>query len=450
MREIFNCQKTFFLTDKTKDYHFRIEQLKKLRSLILDYEKEITNALFLDLNKSSFEAYSTEIGFCLHSLSRTIRELKKWMRPKKVKTPIYQLNTKSYIMPEPKGVILIIGPYNYPFQLVIEPLIGAIASGNTVILKPSEYAKETEKVLEKMINTHFDEQIIHLFSGDQQITSELLTYPFDHIFFTGSTKVGQIIYEAASKNLVPVTLELGGKSPTIVDETANIKVAARRIAFGKCMNAGQTCIAPDYLYVHESIHDAFIKELNHVMITMYQHESAFGKIINERHFNRLLRLIDQKKAVSEVKLSEKDRLIHPVILRDVTWDDPIMKEEIFGPLLPVLSYKNLDDVIQIIKKQEKPLALYLFTTNKEHMNKVWTSISFGGGAINDTLMHIANPYLPFGGVGQSGMGAYHGKHSFDLFSHHKSFIKRKTWFDPPMAYPPYSKNKEKLIRNILK
>ncbi len=450
MRKIFEAQKSFFLSNQTKSYAFRITQLKKLKQLIMTYEDEIKEALHRDLHKSSFEAYSTEIGFCLHSLTKTIKKLKRWMKQKRVPTPIYQLNTTSFIHYEPKGVILIIGPYNYPFQLIIEPLIGAIAAGNTVILKPSEFATATELLLEKMINTHFESNYIHLFKGDQHVTQELLTLPFDHIFFTGSTKVGQIVYEAASKNLTPVTLELGGKSPTIVDETANLKVSARRIAFGKCINAGQTCIAPDYIYVHESVHDAFIEELNHVLITMYQNEQAFGRIINERHFNRLIRLIDHHKAVSHVKTSSEDKYIKPTILKDVTWDDPIMKEEIFGPLLPVLSYRFLDDVIKQIKSQEKPLALYLFSHNKVHMKKVWNEISFGGGAINDTLMHISNAHLPFGGIGQSGQGAYHGYHSFLLFSHQKGSIKRKTWFDPPLAYPPHSKQKEKLIRNILK
>ena len=450
MRQLFDAQKLFFLSDETKSYAFRIAQLKKLKELIITYEVEITEALHKDLHKSSFEAYSTEIGFCLHSLTKTIKKLKRWMKHKRVPTPIYQLNTSSFIQYEPKGVILIIGPYNYPFQLIIEPLIGAIAAGNTVMLKPSEYATATEEILEKMINTHFDSNYIHLFKGDQHVTSELISFPFDHIFFTGSTKVGQIVYEAASKNLTPVTLELGGKSPTIVDETANIKVAARRIAFGKCINAGQTCIAPDYLYVHESIHDQFIKELNHVLLTMYQNEQAFGRIINERHFNRLIRLIDHHKTMGHVHHREHDKYIKPTILKDITWDDPIMKEEIFGPLLPVLSYQSLDDVIKKIKSQEKPLALYLFSSHKQHMKKIWNSISFGGGAINDTLMHISNPHLPFGGVGMSGIGAYHGFHSFLLFSHQKASIKRKTWMDPPLAYPPHTKQKEKLIRRILK
>lgn len=450
MKDVFMKQKAFFQTDQTKTYAFRMQQLDRLYQLILSYEREIMDALKKDLNKSSFEAYTTEIGFSLHSIQKTKKHLKKWMKPKKVKTPIYQLNTKSYIYPEPKGTILIIGPYNYPFQLIIEPLIGAISAGNTAILKPSEFAKETEKVLMKMINDNFDESYIKIFSGEKEVTSELLTYPFDHIFFTGSTKVGQIVYEAAAKHLTPVTLELGGKSPTIIDETAHVKVAARRIAFAKFTNAGQTCIAPDYIYCHESIHDEFIKELNDVILAFYENYDDFGKIINERHFNRLMNLINKQKMTHVNHTNEETLHISPTVLKDVTWEDPVMQEEIFGPILPVLSYHDESELIQLLKTKEKPLALYLFSKKKELQQRIWNSISFGGGAINDALMHVSNPYLPFGGVGASGIGAYHGKFSFELFSHMKGYIKRSTWLDLPIAYPPYSKKKESLVRKLLK
>lgn len=450
MKHIIEKQKVFFLSDQTKPIAFRIEQLKKLRELIIKNETDILDALKKDLNKSSFEAYSTEIGFCLHSISKALKSLKKWMKPKRVKTPIYQLNTSSHIVAEPKGTILIIGPYNYPFQLVIEPLIGAIAAGNTAVIKPSEFAKETEKILVKLINDNFDDSYIHVFTGDQEVTSQLLSFPYDHIFFTGSTRVGQIVYEKASRTLSPVTLELGGKSPTIVDETANLKVAARRIAFGKFINAGQTCIAPDYIYIQKTVHDVFIQELNTVIKNMYAHYDDFGRIINERHFNRLLKLIDHEKTSAKPIVNENERLISPTVLKDVTWDDPVMKEEIFGPILPVLSFNHVDELVQTLKTKEKPLALYLFSKNKKTQEKIWTSLSFGGGAINDTLMHVSNPYLPFGGIGSSGIGSYHGKHSFILFSHMKGYIKRSTWLDLPIAYPPYSKKKEKLIRKLLK
>jgi aldehyde dehydrogenase (NAD+) len=450
MQNVFERQKQYFLTGQTLSYDFRIQQLIKLKNLIMEHEQAILDALKKDLNKSPFEAYTTEIGFCLHSITKVIKHLKRWMAPKRVRTPIYQLNTSSFIVAEPKGTILIIGPYNYPFQLIIEPLIGAIAAGNTTMLKPSEFASETEKVLQDMINNHFEDHYIHVFTGDQTVTQQLLQFPYDHIFFTGSTRVGQIIYEAASKNLVPVTLELGGKSPTIVDETANIKVAARRIAFGKFINAGQTCIAPDYIYVHTSIHDPFVQELNRVIMSLYDNMDHFGRIINERHFFRLIKLIDHKKVVGQSITHQGDKLISPTVLRDVTWDDPIMKEEIFGPLLPVLTYSSIDELIAILQTKEKPLALYLFSENKKTQEKIWKHLSFGGGAINDTLMHVSNPHLPFGGIGPSGIGAYHGQHTFQLFSHMKGYIKRSTWMDPPIAYPPYSKTKEKLIRKLLK
>ncbi|RJX27347.1 MAG: aldehyde dehydrogenase [Acholeplasma sp.] len=450
MKPYLDQQREFFQTEATKSYTFRIEQLKKLRQAIITHEQAILDALKKDLNKSSFEAYTTEIGFTLLSIRSAIRSLKRWMRIKKVPTPIYQLNTRSYIKNEPLGNVLIIGPYNYPFQLVIEPLVGAIAAGNTAIMKPSEFTKETEKVLEKVINETFDPKYLKVITGDYLVTGELIKLKFDHIFFTGSTRVGQIVYEAASKNLVPVTLELGGKSPTIVDETVNLKVAARRIAFGKFINAGQTCIAPDYIYVKKDIHDAFVKELNTVIETMYSNYEDFGRIVNERHFNRLLSLINKDQVANHHHYDFNDRLISPTVMKNVTWDDPIMKEEIFGPILPVLTYESINQLIFELKLKERPLALYLFSNNKVTQDKVFNQLSFGGGAINDTIMHVSNPDLPFGGIGPSGIGAYHGKHSFELFSHQKSYIKRSTWLDLPMAYPPYSSKKEKLIRRIMK
>ncbi len=450
MQTYLDQQRRYFQTDVTKSYAFRIEQLKKLKQAILANEQAILNALKKDLNKSSFEAYTTEIGFTLLSIKSAIRSLKRWMKVKKVPTPIYQLNTKSFIKSEPLGNVLIIGPYNYPFQLVIEPLVGAIAAGNTAIIKPSEFTKETEKVIEKVIQDTFDANYLKVITGDHLVTAELIKLKFDHIFFTGSTRVGQIVYEAASKNLVPVTLELGGKSPTIVDETINLKVAARRIAFGKFINAGQTCIAPDYIYIKKNIHDEFVKELNHVIKTMYSNYEDFGRIVNERHFNRLLNLINKDQIASHHHYDFNDRLISPTVMKNVSWNDPIMKEEIFGPILPVLIYEDIDQLIAELKLKEKPLALYLFSNDKGTQDKVFNQLSFGGGAINDTIMHVSNPDLPFGGIGPSGIGAYHGKHSFDLFSHKKSYIKRSTWLDLPIAYPPYSSKKEKLVRRIMK
>jgi aldehyde dehydrogenase (NAD+) len=450
METLFQKHQDFFNSNQTKSYAFRKQQLEKLRVSIQAYEKKIIEALYLDLHKSSFEAYSTEIGFNLYSIRHALKSLKKWMRPKKVKTPIFQLNTKSFIEAEPLGTVLIIGPYNYPFQLVIEPLIGAIAAGNTAFIKPSEFTIHTSKVIEDMIKSTFDPSYITVVQGDYQVTDALLNFPFDHIFFTGSTRVGKIIYEKASKNLIPVTLELGGKSPTIVDETANLKVAAKRIAFGKFINAGQTCIAPDYVYVHHLVYESFLQIFEDLISHSYDDEKQIGRIINDRHFNRLKNLIQDDQIVNQKKLNKEDKFIGPLMLRDVTWQDPVMQEEIFGPILPFLVYENLDHVIQTIKSQDKPLALYLFSENKQTQKRIFSELSFGGGAINDTIMHITSTKLPFGGVGMSGIGAYHGKYSFDVFSHQKSYIKRATWLDLPITYPPFNKKKEQIIRRVLK
>lgn len=451
MQNILKRQQKFFSQDYTKPYDFRIRQLNRLSKAIKDNEQKILEALKKDLNKSSFEAYSTEIGFTLHSIRKTIKRLKKWMKTKKVKTPFYQFYAKSYIQYEPLGSVLIIGPYNYPFHLVIEPLIGAIAAGNTAIIKPSEFASHTETVVKAIINNTFDEHYIHCVQGDYKVTQTLLTFKFDHIFFTGSTRVGQIVYEAAAKNLIPVTLELGGKSPTIVDETANIDVAARRIVFGKFINAGQTCIAPDYLYVHSSVKKDLIRALRTTLNDFYHNQQDhYARIINAKHFNRLINLIDKDKVIEGNETNEADFYISPTLLDNVTWDDLVMQEEIFGPILPILTYDKLDDVIQTLKTKDKPLALYLFTASKETEHKVFNALSFGTGGINDTIMQVANPYLPFGGVGASGIGSYHGFDSFVTFSNRKTYTKKTTKIDPSMAYPPYEDSKEKLIRKLLK
>jgi len=450
MENIFKAHKTLFLSGNTLSYEFRVSQLKKLKRLIIEHQEEILEALYKDLHKSRFEAYSTEVGYVLKSLTSTIKSLKKWMKPKKVKTPFYLTTTSSYLTYDALGTVLIIGPYNYPFQLIVEPLIGAIAAGNTIIIKPSEFAAHTEKMLVELINGHFDKDYLYVLEGDYTVTSKLLDLKFDHIFFTGSSRVGQIVYEKASKHLTPVTLELGGKSPTIVDETANLKIAAERILFGKFLNAGQTCIAPDYIYVHDTVHDEFITTLNQVINTRYSDMDSFGRIINDRHFNRLTALIDETKVTQEVVTDAQTKLISPTVLKGVTWEDKVMQEEIFGPILPVLKYSNLKDLVSLLKTKDKPLALYLFSNNKKNQTYVFENLSFGGGAINDTIMHVSNPYLPFGGIGMSGIGAYHGFYSFKLFSHTKGYVKKATWLDLPIVYPPYTKAKDKLIRKIFK
>ncbi len=450
MLDILEKQKKFFLTDQTKTYAFRKKQLMILKEAIENYEEKLIDALYKDLHKSSIEAFTTEIGFVYKSINMALKKLKKWMKVSKVKTPLFMFGSKSYKVYEPLGNVLIIGPYNYPFQLVIEPLIGAISAGNTAVIKPSEYTVHTEKVILDMFNEYFDEAYIKVITGDKNVTSDLLDLKFDHIFFTGSTEVGKIVYQKASKNLIPVTLELGGKSPTIVLKDADLKLAARRIVFGKLLNAGQTCIAPDYIYVDQAVHDEFIEYLKLEIMNQYPKAENLGHIVNERHHQRLKGLIDQRKVVFEYEENDGGYYLSPIIMSDVTWDDQVMQEEIFGPILPIIKFSDAHDVIELLKTKEKPLALYLFTEDKNMMKEVFTKLSFGNGAINEALMQVANPHLPFGGVGHSGMARYHGVYSFIAFSHLKTFTKKTTFFDVKLAYPPYDKGKEKIIRKILK
>lgn len=441
---ILEQQRTFFLTDQTKTYAFRVQQLKTLRKAILTFQKEILEALMLDLHKGEFEAYTTEVGFNLRSIRDTLKKLKQWMKPKKVKGELFLPFTSSRIMLEPKGQVFIIGPFNYPFQLVIEPLIGAMAAGNTVILKPSEFTPHVSRIIKKMIEAFFPSHYLAVMEGDATVTQALLALRFDHIFFTGSTRVGQIVYEAASKHLTPVTLELGGKSPTIIDETANLKIAAERIAFAKFTNAGQTCIAPDYVYVHASVKDAFLNAFNAVIQKRYADPKTFGHIVSDRHVERLKKLVGTKEVIVDKKY------FPPTIIDNASWQDPIMQEEIFGPILPILTFESLEDVIATLKTKEKPLALYFFSENKTAQKRVWQALSFGNGAINDALMQVASSHLPFGGVGQSGFGAYHGYASFVTFSHQKSFIHKSTKVDIPVAYPPYTKSQLNIIKQLIK
>lgn len=450
MQKALDQQKQFFNSDETKTYEFRKKQLLRLKEAIQAYEEDLIQALYDDLHKSSIEAYTTEIGFVYKSINAAIKNLKKWMRIKKVRTPLFMLGSKSYMLYEPLGSVLIIGPYNYPFQLVIEPLIGAIAAGNTVVIKPSEYTVNTEKVLVNMFDEFFNEAYIKVVTGDKDVTSQLLELRFDHIFFTGSTEVGRIVYQQASKNLIPVTLELGGKSPTLVLKDANLKLAARRIVFAKFLNAGQTCIAPDYIYVDQSIHDDFVGYLKEEIKKQYPNLDNMGHIVNQRHFDRLNGLINKDKILFEYEKKSEGYFLSPIIMGDVSWDDKVMQEEIFGPILPILTFSEIDQVIDLLKTKEKPLALYLFTNDKTIMKKVFTKLSFGNGAINDALMQVANTNLPFGGVGHSGMARYHGIYSFKGFSHLKTFTKKSVYFDVKLAYPPYDKGREKIIRKILK
>ncbi|MBN2853761.1 MAG: aldehyde dehydrogenase [Clostridia bacterium] len=453
INQIFKKQTEFFHSDQTKSYDFRMTQLNKLYQIIRKNERDILKALNDDLGKPEFEGYATEVGFTLDSIKYFINNLKKWMRDEKVKTPIHQHISRSFIRHEPLGTVLIIGPYNYPFQLIIEPLAGAICAGNTCLLKPSEHASHTEKVIEKIINETFDENYIHVVTGGVETTTELLNLNVNYIFFTGSERVGRIVLEAAAKKLIPVTLELGGKSPAIIDETANLQVAARRIVWGKFINTGQTCIAPDYLYVHKNVKEKFLQLISQTITQFYganiQENTDYGRIINQRHFDRIVSMIDEDKVYKGGKTDRATRYIEPTVMIDVTWEDKVMKEEIFGPLLPVLDYENIDEVIWLLKNKPKPLALYIFSEKRATQKKVLDQLSYGGGCINDTISHVASPYIPFGGAGNSGVGFYHGKYSFEIFSNKKSILKKTTGIDPDFAYPPY-KNKLKLIKKIMK
>lgn len=455
IRDKFNNSKAFFNTHKTKNLKYRKQQLKLLSKNIKNHENELLDALYKDLGKSKVEAYATEIGMLLKSIKLMRKELKNWSKTKQTDTPLYLFPTKSYIKKEPYGTVLIIGPFNYPVQLVFEPLIGAIAAGNTAIVKPSELTPHVAIVIKDIIEDTFDEAYVSVVEGGIEETQALLSLPFDYMFFTGSEKVGKIVYEAAARKLIPVTLELGGKSPVIVDDTANIKVASERISFGKFTNAGQTCVAPDYILVQRKVKNDLIKALKKTITEFYgeniEKSPDFGRIVNQKHFNRLNDLIQIHKnnVVFGGNSSKEDLYIEPTLLDNITNDNKIMKEEIFGPILPIITYDNFDEVLEIIQSKSKPLSLYLFSEDENMTHRVVEELSFGGGAINDTLMHLANPNLPFGGVGSSGIGQYHGKYSFDTFSHMKSYTFKSTRLESSLFFPPY-KGKFKHIKTFFK
>ena len=451
----FNISKQFFKTNKTKDLKFRKHQLKALRKSIKNHEQALLEALNKDLGKSKVEAYATEIGILLKSIKLARKELKNWAKTKQVETPLYLFPTKSYIKNEPYGTVLIIGPFNYPVQLVFEPLIGAIAAGNTAIVKPSELTPNVAEVIQDIIQETFEENYISVVKGGIEETQKLIHLPFDYMFFTGSEKVGQIIYESAAKNLVPVTLELGGKSPVIIDQTANLKVASERISFGKFTNAGQTCVAPDYILIDRKVKNDFINALKQTITEFYgeniKESPDFGRIVNQKHFNRLNELLEthESKTIFGGKSFEEDLYIEPTLIDNVNLQDKVMQEEIFGPILPIITYDDFDEAIQIIQSKSKPLSLYLFSEDENSTHRVLEELSFGGGAINDTLMHLANPNLPFGGIGASGIGQYHGKYSFDTFSHMKSYTFKSTRLESSIYFPPY-KGKFKYIKAFFK
>ena len=446
-------QRAYFESGATRDYAFRLAQLKKLKQSIVNHKDDIEKALKEDIGRPPFEAY-IEITTAFEELKHTIKHLKSWMAPQRVSTSLWAQPGRSRIESTPLGVNFIMGPYNYPFLLCVQPLIGAMAAGNTVIMKPSSLTPATSRLLAKMIGECFKPEYIAVFEGSTEVTNALLEEQFDHIFFTGSPRVGRIVMASAAKYLTPVTLELGGKSPTIVHRDANLKLAAKRILAGKMLNAGQTCIAPDHVFVHKDIRAEFEKEMIATVKAFYGEDTIkspdFGLVFNERHFDRVDALIGQAQVLVGGQTDRATRFIAPTILGDVSINDPIMQEEIFGPVLPLLEYSSLDDLYRQTRSlPNHPLALYLFTASEEVERDVLANIQFGGGCINNTVMHVANAHLPFGGVGESGMGAYHGKRSFDAFSHQRSILKASGWLDIPMRYAPY-KDKINMMRKMIK
>ena len=448
---LLKSQKEFFWSGKTRDLNFRIEALTKLKNAITAHEEEVLNAIYGDLHKVSVDGYATEISGVYDEIKYALGNVHSWAKPEKVETPVFLLPSKSYVQKEPYGVTLIIAPWNYPFQLLMTPLVGAIAAGNTAILKPSEISANTAAIMEKIINNAFPKEYLHVVQGGAVETQALLDLPVDYIFYTGSSSVGKIVMSAAAKNLIPITLELGGKSPAIVHEDANLTHAARKIAWGKFINAGQTCIAPDYVLIHTKRKDEFLEELKKAIRNFYGENAAdhprYCRIINDRHFLRLSALLDTKKIVYGGNIHPTDRYIEPTILYPVEWNEPVMQDEIFGPVLPLLLYSSLDDIIRKINERPKPLALYLFSDDQPVQKKITEEISYGGGAINNTIFHFVSHFLPFGGVGSSGMGSYHGKASFNTFTHFKSILQNSSRINPlALTYP----NKSFLMKILQK
>ncbi|MDV2886603.1 aldehyde dehydrogenase [Alkalihalophilus pseudofirmus] len=430
-------QKHFFYTGQTKEYAFRKKQLERLKEAIQTNEAELLEALKLDLNKTNEEAFLTELGPTYQEINHTLKHLKEWMEPEKVKTPASHVGSVGKIHYEPYGVALIIAPWNYPLQLALSPLVGAISAGNCAIVKPSELTPHTSKAIAKLLDQTFDEAFVKTVEGAVDVSQALLKEPFDYIFFTGSVGVGKIVMEAASKNLTPITLELGGKSPAIVHEDAKLDLAAKRIAWGKFLNAGQTCVAPDYVLVHERVYPAFLKKVKKHTKALFDKallKGTYPQVVSGRHLERLAGFLSDGQVELGGQYNKESRTLTPTILTEVNWEASIMKEEIFGPILPIFTYQSLDEVLDKVRDKANPLALYVFTENKKVEALITENLSFGGGCINDTVMHLATPYLPFGGVGESGTGAYHGVESFRTFSHRKSILKQSTKVDLPLRY----------------
>lgn len=452
-KPLVDAQRAYFMKGETFDVRFRQEALDKLKKAIKRHEQDLLEAIQTDLGKSAAEAYMCEVGLTLSEISHFQKHLKCWSRTRIKHTPLTNFASKSMIIQEPYGVVLIMSPWNYPVLLALEPLVGAIAAGNTVVLKPSAYSPATSAVMATMIEETFAPEYISVVKGGRAENQSLLEQKFDYIFFTGGVQVGKLVMQKAAEHLTPITLELGGKSPCVIDHTANLRIAARRIVFGKWLNCGQTCIAPDYALVEESVHDEFVRLLIEEEKKMYGEDAMqnknYGKMINRKHFDRVFGLIEQSKVVLGGKADEASLRIEPTILDHVTAEDAVMQEEIFGPILPVLTVKNTQEAYDFIQNRPHPLALYLFTSDKKTEKLFQERVAFGGGCINDTIIHIATNNLPFGGVGNSGMGSYHGKKSFETFSHAKSVVKKYTWLDLPLRYQPYMKWKDAMVRFFL-
>lgn len=447
-------QREFFKSHKTLDVNYRIHTLKRLKQKIKERETDICEALKKDLGKSSMESYMAEIGMVLEDLSYCIKHVRKWSKKERHLTPITQFPSSSFRIAEPYGLTLVISPWNYPFLLTIQPLVGAISAGNCAIVKPSEYSVHTSQIMKELIEDVFDPGHAKVILGEKEVAEELLKNKFDYIFYTGSTRVGRIVMESATKNLTPVTLELGGKSPCIVDEKSNCKMAAKRIVFGKLLNCGQTCVAPDYVFVHKSKKDEFTKHcINYIEKFIGKNaleNEDYPKMINQRQFSRMIDLIADEDVIYGGKYNEKIMKIEPTLLDNKSYESKAMQDEIFGPILPIIEYEDIEEVCNYINSHSKPLALYLFTNDKKIEDKILKEVAFGGGCINDTIIHLATTKMGFGGVGESGIGEYHGKYSFKTFSHYKSIVSKSTLIDLPMRYHPYKKIYDKMIRMFMK
>jgi len=451
--KLVSAQKQFFASQQTKDISYRKNALRKLQSELFKREADIVQALYNDFKKSEYEAIMTETSIVYSELKMAIKNIEKWNKPKKVLPSILNFPSSAKIYSEPYGTVLIIAPWNYPFQLAISPLIGAIAAGNTIVLKPSELTPHTSTIVREIIEAVFDERHVAVIEGGVPVAQELLTLRWDYIFFTGSVNVGRIVAKAAAEFITPVTLELGGKSPCIVDDSASIKLAAKRIAWGKFINGGQTCIAPDYILIHKSQKDAFVEAIKEEITLAYgddpEQSSDFPRIVNTRNFERLAIMLENENILIGGKTNKDDCYIAPTLIDEPSLDSEVMKGEIFGPILPIISYETEEDIATIIGKYDKPLAFYIFSNKNRFAKKLIQQYSFGGGTINDTTVHFANHRLPFGGVGESGIGGYHGKQTFDTFSHKKGIVSRGTWLDVPTRYAPY-KGKLNQLKNLMK